>query len=113
MLNKEILFCVGLSIIIHIFIWFQLNGQLIWDSFKNNTWLMCLMGVPISYGWIIFTRVGYEGFGELWPLRLIGFATGMISFSIITWIFMDEGITLKIFISIILSILILLIQLSK
>lgn len=110
-MNRDIIFCILLAMSIHVMIWFQLNGQLVWNWFKDNILLMCLMGVPISYGWMIFTRVGYDAFQSLWAIRLIGFATGMISFPIMTWIFMDEGITLKSSISIILSIIILLIQL--
>ena len=56
-------------------------------------------------------KFGYEGFGELWPIRLLGFATGMISFPIITWLMIGEGITIKTGISIILAIVIMLLQL--
>ena len=45
---------------------------------------MSLLGVPISYALMYSTKYGYTGFGELWPIRLLGFATGMISFPIIT-----------------------------
>jgi hypothetical protein len=110
-MNKDIIFCIILAVSIHIMIWFQLNGQLVWGWFKDNVLLMCLMGIPISYGWLTFTRIGYEVFQNLWAIRLIGFATGMISFPIMTWIFMNEGITFKSFVSVILSIIILLIQL--
>ena len=110
-LNKEIIGCILLSVLLHIVIWYQLNGQLVWKWFKDNALLLCLLGVPISYGWLRFTRIGYEGVGELWSVRLIGFATGMISFPIMTWLIMGEGITLKTFLSIVLSFVILLLQL--
>lgn len=69
------------------------------------------MGLPISYLFILTTKLGYEGFGALWPIRLLGFATGMISFPVITYFMLDEGITLKTGISIALSIIIMILQL--
>ena len=74
-------------------------------------WFMSLMGIPISILFWHTTKYGYEGFGELWPIRLLGFATGMISFPIITWLMIGEGITVKTGISIILAIVIMLLQL--
>ena len=41
--------------------------------------------------------------GSLWPGRFIGFGTGMIVFSILTYLIMGEGITVKTLISLILA----------
>ena len=109
--NKEILFCILILLFIQIVIWFQLNGQVKWDWFKDNYWLMSLLGVPISYALLYSTKYGYAGFGELWPIRLTGFAVGMITFPIITYLILGEGITLKTGISLILATVILLLQL--
>ena len=109
--NKEILFCVLILFFIQIVIWFQLNSQLKWDWFKDNYWLMSLLGVPISYALQYSTKFGWEGFGELWPIRLMGFAAGMISFPFITYLVLGEGITLKTGVSILLAIIIMLLQL--
>ena len=49
--------------------------------------------------------------GELWPIRLTGFAVGIMSFSVITYLVLGEGITLKTGISLILATVILLLQL--
>jgi hypothetical protein len=38
--------------------------------------------------------VTYFG-GTLWENRLLGFGMGMVSFGLLTYIFMGEGITLK------------------
>jgi len=111
MIDRNILSCIILAIFLHTLIWFQLNGQLVWGWFKDHILLLCLLGVPISYGWLKFTQLAYAGFEELWPVRLIGFATGMISFPIMTWLIMNEGITIKTAISILLSIAIVLLQL--
>ena len=110
-LNKEVLICVILLFIAQIIIWFQLNGQLKWEWFKDNYFLMSLMGIPISYMLLLTTKYGFQGFGTLWPIRLMGFATGMISFPFITYFILGEGITLKTGVSILLAIVIMLLQL--
>ena len=110
MINKDIVWCITIAIFLHIIIWYQLNGQLIWKWFKDNYLLMSLLGIPISYGWMKFTEIGYEGFGELWPVRFIGFATGMLSFPIMTWLYLGETITLKTLISILLATVIMIVQ---
>ena len=97
--------------LIQIVVWFQLNAQVKWDWFKDNYWLMSLLGVPISYALMYSTKYGYAGFGELWPIRLLGFAVGMMTFPIITWVVLGEGVTLKTGISLILATVILLLQL--
>ena len=110
-LNKDVLICVSLLFVAQIVIWFQLNGQLKWEWFKDNYFLMSLMGIPISYMLLLTTKYGFQGFGELWPIRLMGFATGMISFPVITYLVLGEGITLKTGVSILLAIVIMIIQL--
>ena len=109
-MNEKQFYVILLAIFIHIAIWFQLNGQLIWKWFKDNPLLLSLLGVPISYGWLRFTALAYESYGELWSVRLIGFATGMISFPIMTWLLFNEGITLKTAVSILLSCVIMILQ---
>ena len=110
-LNKDVMICVLLLFVAQIIIWFQLNGQLKWEWFKDNYLLMSLMGIPISYMLLLTTKYGFQGFGELWPIRLMGFATGMISFPFITYFILGEGITLKTGVSILLAIVIMLLQL--
>ena len=109
-MSEKHFYVIVLAIFIHIAIWFQLNGQLIWKWFKDNPLLLSLLGVPISYGWLRFTAIAYESYGELWAVRLIGFATGMISFPIMTWLLFNEGITLKTAVSILLSCVIMILQ---
>ena len=68
-LNALLLFIVGQAMI-----WFQTNGQFIWSWAKENTFIMALCGLPISYLLIIATKYMVEGFdGLLWPGRLVGF----------------------------------------
>ena len=110
-INKDILICISVLVVAQVIIWFQLNGQLKWEWFKDNNLLMSLMGVPISYMLLMATKYGFQGFKELWPIRLMGFATGMISFPFITYWILGEGITLKTGISILLAVVIMLLQL--
>ena len=109
-LNKEVLICVLILFIAQIIIWFQLNGQIKWEWFKDNYFLMSLLGVPISYALLYTTKFGFQGFGELWPIRLLGFAVGMVSFPIITYLILGEGITIKTGVSILLAIVIMILQ---
>lgn len=72
---------------------------------------MALLGIPISLIFIWATKFAYLGFGEsVWPGRLIGFAMGILSFSILTYFHLGEAFTLKTFITLILSVIIVLIQ---
>ena len=109
--TKEILITIIILFLVQILVWFQLNAQVRWDWFKDNYWLMSLVGVPISYALMYSTKYGYLGFGNLWSIRLMGFAVGIMSFPIITYLVLGEGITLKTGISLILATVILLLQL--
>ena len=62
--NKNILLSIIILFITQIIIWFQLNAQIKWDWFKDNYFLMSLLGVPISYALLYSTKYGFEGFGE-------------------------------------------------
>ena len=110
-LNKEIIITLLIFLFANIVVWFQLNGQLRWDWWKDNIWFVCILGMPISYAFFKATTLGYQGFGSLWPVRLLGFATSMMTFPIMTWLYLGEMVTLKTGISILLAIIIMLLQL--
>ena len=110
-LNKEIIITLTIFLFANVVVWFQLNGQLRWDWWKDNIWFVCLLGMPISYAFFKATTLGYQGFGSLWPVRLTAFSIGMITFPIMTYLIIGEGLTIKTIISIILSVVILLLQL--
>jgi len=93
-------------------IWYQTNGQFKWKWFADHPLLVAfIFAVPISYAFIIATKlvVGYFD-GALWPGRFIGFATGMISFAILTYFYMGEAITPKTAVSLILAVTLVSIQ---
>ena len=112
-INKNILICLLILFFSQIIIWFQLNAQIRWEWFKHHYLILSLLGVPISYALLISTKYGYEGFGALWPIRLLGFATGMITFPFITWAILGEGISFRTGISLILGIIIMGLQLGR
>ena len=109
-LNKDIVICISILFATQIIIWYQLNGQLVFQWCKDHPFTLSLLGVPISYALILSTQYGYAGFGELWSIRLLGFAIGMVSFPFITYFMLGEGITIKTGISILLACVIMIIQ---
>ena len=88
-----LILCIGTFLLVQLVTWFQLNGQFVWPWFKNNVFLLCLLGIPISWGYIEATRLGFIAFdGMLWPGRLLGFGMGMLSFAVLAYIFLGEQI---------------------
>lgn len=100
-------FFVGQSMI-----WYQTNGQFVWESFRKNPLLLAIgFGTVISYLLILGTRyiVTYFG-GLLWPGRFIAFGLGIVSFSVLTWYYLGEGLSTKTIISLGLAVVLVLIQ---
>ena len=95
-----ILYTFGQSLI-----WFQTNGQFKWKWFADNPFAVaCIFAIPISYGFIWGTKFVVEHFdGALWPGRFIGFACGMVTFAILTNLYMNEGINMKTAFSLVLA----------
>ena len=58
------------------------------------------------------TRLAVTGFnGEFWPGRFVSFATGIAMFAVMTWLFRNEGVTIKTAVSLMLALGLLLVQL--
>ena len=91
---------------------FQLQGQLKYEFFKNNTILIAFMGIPISYLFMLSVQnlIKY-GDGQLWPSRLLGQAVGILVFTSMSLILFREPITTKTIVCLSLGICIVLIQL--
>ena len=106
-----LILCIGTFLLVQLFTWFQLNGQFVWPWFKNNAFILCLFGVPISYLYIEATRLGFIAFdGLIWPGRLLGFAAGMLTFAVCANVFMGEGLNTKTIVSLILATILTVIQ---
>ena len=110
---KYVILSILAFIITNILVWYQLNSQLVWDWAKGtkSMWIMSLLGIPISLLFWYATKIGYIGFGNLWAVRFMGFATSMLTFPIMTWLYLGEAITLKTIITILLAIIIMILQL--
>ena len=102
---------VGWFMLAHIAVFFQLNGQFKWEWFKENTLMLALCGIPISFLYIWGTKYTVEGFdGMLWPARFIGFSVGMVVYAFGVSFFFKEGITNNTFVSLLLCVALVAIQ---
>ena len=109
---KYIILTTLLFTITNIVRWFQLNSQLVWEWAKGGKGLIftCVLAIPISLSLWLCTKWGYIGFGNLWAVRFMGFATSMMTFPLLTWLYLGETITLKTAVTIMLSVVIMIIQ---
>jgi len=109
---RNLIYGVILFVIAQSIIWIQTNGQFVWPWFKKNPLLVSLMGgTLISYIFIKGTWLVAEHFeGQLWPGRFIGQASGILIFAFMTWFFLNEGISTKTTISLILAAILIAIQ---
>ena len=109
---KDLILSIGFFVVGHTLIWYQTNGQFLWKWFEKNPVLLSLtLGSIISYTFITGTKhiVAYSD-GLLWPGRLMGFGIGITSFTILTLIYMGEGLTTKSITSLILALALVSIQ---
>ena len=113
MINRYAILTILIFLLNNILIWYQLNSQLVWDWAKGgkSMWLMALMGIPISLMFWWATKIGYEGFGNLWAVRFMGFATSMMTFPIMTYLYLGEPMTMRVIVTLGLALVIMLIQL--
>tara|TARA_Y100001963_G_C6409533_1_gene277785 strand:- start:122 stop:469 length:348 start_codon:yes stop_codon:yes gene_type:complete len=111
--NKYVLLTIITFLITNVIVWYQLNGQLVWDFWKSTKGIVTslLLAIPITLGFWVATKWGYQGLGSLWAVRFMGFATSMLIFPFMTYFYLNETITIKTFITIILSVIIMILQL--
>jgi hypothetical protein len=106
LIGGTLLFLLGQTLV-----WYQINGQFLSEWVKQRPFLMSCLGIPISYVYIYATQYTTEAFdGDLWPQRLIGFSMGMIAFAFLTWIHLNQGITMKTAVTLALATAIVVIQ---
>ena len=113
MMNKEKLL-IGLifGIVAQVMTFFQLQGPIKYEWFKNNYWLVVLMGIPISMLCMFSVKNMILAYGgEMWPSRLIGFSIGAIVFTYFSWSIFGEPLTMKTIICLMLAVSILMVQL--
>ena len=106
LIRGTLLFLLGQTLV-----WYQINGQFISTWMKEHPLAVSFLGVPISYVYIYATQHLVEAFdGDMWPQRLIGFSMGMIAFAFLTWIHLNQAITLKTAVTLALATAIVVIQ---
>ena len=107
---------IALSILIfllgQIVVWIQVNGPLICPWAKSYKYALMLLGVPITWAFMEATQFAVRGFnGQFWPGRFLSFVAGIFIFTIMTYLFRNEAITLKTAISLVLALSLILVQL--
>ena len=110
---KYILLTTFVCTIGQILIWYQLNSQLVWEWAKGykSMWIMSLLGIPISLLMWYCTKIGYIGFGSLWAVRWLAFGSSMLVFPVMTYFYLSEPMTFKVWVSMFLALIIMILQL--
>lgn len=100
LITASILFFIGQCLI-----WLQSTGQFLWPWWKRHPIIIAfILGGVASYLFIKATYHSYLYFGGvLWPGRFISFGFGMLSFALLTFIFMQEDVNLKTAVSLMLA----------
>jgi hypothetical protein len=109
---NKLLIGVIFGVIAQTLTFFQLQGSIKYDWFKNNYWFVVLMGIPVSMLFMYSVKnlvMAYNG--EMWPSRLIGFSIGAIVFTYFSWSLFGEPLTTKTIICLTLALSILMVQL--
>jgi len=100
------------GVIANIITFFQLQGSLKIPILKQNQNFVILLGIPISYLFMISVKYMVAAYdGQLWPSRLIGFGVGVIIFTTLSTLLFKEPITLKTAACLLLGLAIILLQL--
>ena len=108
---NKLLMGLLISSIGHVIAWFHMQGQFKWEWAKSMWWIV-LGGIPISVCFFYGTRWYYEYFNNYWYVRPIGFGLGTLIFGILTWLLLNEMPDTRTIISLFLSVVIIILQLS-
>ena len=109
---NKFLIALLFSILGNIIAWIQMNGQFKYE-WMRQWWVIGLAGIPVSYFFFYSPRWYYEYFNNYWYVRPIGFSVATITFGALAWLVLDELPDTKTIISLFLSIIIVILQLSK
>ena len=111
MISKDLLIGLVSFLFAHIITFYQLNGQFISKLFQKYEWIVATSGIAISFLFIWGTKYTVSGMGgEMWPSRFMGFGIGMVVYAIGVSQHFNEGITLKTWISLGISLVLICIQ---
>ncbi len=98
--------------IANVFAWFSINLQFMSDWWKGKEVLSAaIFSFPIIYLYIIATKEVMKETNLLWTSKLLGFGVGNVSFAILTYLILKEGMfNPKTLMCFLLSVLIIAIQ---
>ena len=108
---NKLLMGLVISFVGHIIAWFHMQGQFKYE-WARSIWWVVLGGIPISLCFYYGTRWYYEYLNNYWYVRPIGFGMATLIFGIMTWLILDELPDTRTIICLILSVIIIIIQLS-
>lgn len=101
---SKIIIATVLMILGQIGSFLQLQGGIKFGWYEKYLWLVLLSSIPVSYLYIKSVNLYVEGFGgEIWPSRLIGFALGIVVFTVMSSVLFKEHMTLKTVVCLILA----------
>ena len=90
----------------------QLQGSHKYGWYEKYTWIVIMVSVPLGYLYIKSVQFFIVGFnGQIWPSRLLGFAVGIVIFTLMSYLLFKEPLNLKNTICLGLGFLIILVQL--
>tara|TARA_R110000782_G_scaffold82979_3_gene162992 strand:- start:601 stop:945 length:345 start_codon:yes stop_codon:yes gene_type:complete len=109
---NKIIIAITFFAIAQISSWFINNAQFFNKWVHDHPMLISIItSAPVTYLFIYATRYSAEYFdGQVWPGRFIGFGLGMMSFTLLTYIFLGESINMKTAVSLVLAATLLSIQ---
>lgn len=111
MVVSNLVYGVLYGIIGQILSFIQLQGGIKWGWTQKYGVLLMLLGLPISWAFIKSVQHFILAFqGEIYPSRILGFAVGIVVFSLMGWFLFREGISAKTAVCLLLSLVIILIQ---
>lgn len=109
---SKIIIATVLMILGQIGSFMQLQGAIKYGWYEKYLWIILLSSIPISYLYIKSVNLYVQGFGgQIWPSRLIGFALGIMVFTVMSSMLFKEHMTVKTVICLVLALTIVGVQL--
>ena len=104
---------IGLFILGHIFAWFQLNSQFVWEWWQDKPFVAVgIYSIPVGTCFWYATKLIVDETGAAWSSRFLGFAASYFVFPLLTYALLNESMfTPKTLTCIFLSCLIIAVQL--
>lgn len=94
-----------------ILVWFQIYGPLKIYIIKNNTWVIYFASIPITYLFALGTKhIVKLSNGLTWGSKFIQFGAGVLIFAAMSYMFNNEGLSIKTIISMVLITIVIIIQ---